>query len=195
MNGDHKTANKLITSASLLALLLGACSSPQAQQKERAEAMSKFVSGAVQHMLDRNPETIQQSMTVLTRDELTEPLVEKLQQQKLLPETDISILKIVDEAKMHHSSNKVQVESVSPLDPATKPEIRFRVTGKDTSEVNGKDAADRPFEFLVTCQLTKEMDGFPRITDLSAAGSTAKSIEKATGADGSSTGRKHHHHR
>ncbi len=66
MSGDHKINKILLVSASLLISVISACSSPQAQEKHREELLGKFVSGAIEHMMDRNPDTIQQSMTIFT---------------------------------------------------------------------------------------------------------------------------------
>ena len=194
MSGDHKSNKFLFLTALLLISTISACNSPQAQEKHREELLSKFVSGAVEHMMDRNPETIQQSMTILTRDEMTEKLVERLQNQKLLPETDISVLKIVDESKASHKSNTVTIASVTPQSPVMQPEVRFHVLGNTTDQTDGKPGATHPFDFDATCQLTEAMDGFPRLTDLTSAGATAKESEKTAAGDAHSKS-KHHGHR
>src|SRR5262249_53606992 len=99
--GNLKAARR-ITITSLLICCIAACTSPEQQKQHREETMQKFVTGVVEHILDRNPETIQESMNTLSHSEMTEALFEKLQGQSLLPETDISILKIVDESKAKH---------------------------------------------------------------------------------------------
>jgi hypothetical protein len=137
--------------------------------KEREATMAKFVKGAVQHMLDRNPDTIQESMNELTRNELTQPLVERLQNDKVLPETDLSILKIKDDALKNHATNQVVLDQVQPLDPLTKPDVRFRVVGKDVAQLDGKPNGETPFDYIATCRLTDDMDGFPRITEFRGA--------------------------
>jgi len=93
-------------------------------------------------------------------------MFEKLQAESLLPETDISILKIVDESKEKHLSNQVVVDSATPLDPVTKNDVRFKVTGKQISTKDGKPVNEQHFELTVTCELTPEMDGFPRAVDV-----------------------------
>jgi hypothetical protein len=148
---------------------LCSCASPEAQLKERQANMAKFVKGAVRHMLDRNPDTIQDSMNELTRNELTQPLVERLQNERILPETDLSILKIKDDALKNHATNQVVLNEVQPLDPASKPDVRFRVTGKDVAQIDGKPHGEKPFDYIATCRLTDDMDGFPRITELVGA--------------------------
>jgi len=195
MSGDHKINKALLVNASLLISIISACNSPQAQEKNREELLEKFVSGAVEHMMDRNPETIQQSMTILTRDEMTEKLVERLQNQKLIPETDISVLKIVDESKASHSSNTVTVASVTPVSPIMQPEVRFHVVGSTTDQTNGKPGATHPFDFNATCQLTEAMDGFPRLTDLTSAGASAKESETTAAGDAHSRTKRRGHHR
>jgi hypothetical protein len=58
--------------------------------------------------------------------------------------------------------------------------VRFRVTGKDITQIDGKPAAQKPFEFVATCRLTGDMDGFPRITALE--GATASKASEASAA-------------
>jgi hypothetical protein len=148
---------------------LCSCASSEAQMKEREATMSKFVKTAVQHLLDRNPETIQDSMNELTRNEMTQPLVERLQNDKVLPETDLSILKIKDDALKNHATNQIVLDQVQPLDPLSKPDVRFRVVGKDVAQVDGKPNGEKPFDYIATCRLTDDMDGFPRITEFVGA--------------------------
>jgi len=190
--------------ASLTALFIilsdTGCSSPEQQQRERQQLMEKFVSTAIQHMLDRNPETIQESMTLLTRDEMTQPLVDKLVQQKLLPETDLSVLKLKDEAQENHTSNQVVVNSTAPVDAPTQPEVKFKVAGKEITQKAGAQENTRDFEYFVTCKLTPAMDGFPRITALAPANQPASTApaeaETASerGEHGEHTHKRRHHH-
>lgn len=160
-----------------MCMLLASCSSPEAQRKERVEQMSKFAASAVKHMYDRNPETVQESMTLLTRDELRRDVCEKLQQQHLLPETDISVLKIKSEAESKNSSNEVVIDSVKPVGDTDKPEVRFQINGKDNLTINKKPAGTKPIDVFATVLLTPQMDGFPRITELTVPGTATKSAE------------------
>ncbi len=155
--------------------------------------MGKFVSTAVQHMLDRNPETMQESMTTLAHDEFEESLFEKLQGKNMLPETDISILKIVTEQKKKNATNKVVVDQVKPIDPVAQSSVRFNITGKDINEIGGKPADTKDFQYVVTCKLTKEMDGFPRITDLTTPGEPTSN--KTAEAETTPAPHKHRKHR
>lgn len=164
--GNHKLArSKMIALVS--ALLIASCSaSPEAQMKENEQAMETLITSAVQHMLDRNPATIQESMNYLSRSEMAPNTFEKLQNQHLLPETDLSILKIMQEAKAKHTSNEVVVSTVRPMDPLSKPTVRFKVIGKQIMKQDGKPIGDQVFQFTVTCRLTDPQTGNPQITDL-----------------------------
>jgi hypothetical protein len=180
----------------IVSLSVTGCTNAATQERERQETMRKFVTGAIEHMLDRNPDTIQQSMTLLTRDEMTQPLVDKLVQQKLLPETDLSVLKIKDEAQQSHTTNQVVVSSAAPVDSTNQPEIRFKVAGKEISQKGGATTNSRDFEYFVTCKLTPEMAGFPRITALAPVTemSSTQSAEAETAEHSEHQHKKHKHH-
>ena len=80
--------NLRIISPELVALpvtvLIASCSaSPEAQQKAHEQEMEQLITSAVQHMLDRNPDTIQESMNYLSRSEMAADTFEKLQNQHL----------------------------------------------------------------------------------------------------------------
>lgn len=176
--GNLKAA-RCITIASIVIFCIAACNSPEAEKKQREDQMQKFVTGVVQHMLDRNPETIQESMNTLAHSEMTEAMFEKLQSQSLLPETDISILKIVDESKAKHLSNQVTVDSATPIDPVTNNDVRFKIDGKTTDLKDGKPVKDQHFECIVTCELTPEMSGYPRAIDVvMVSGAPVKATDK-----------------
>jgi hypothetical protein len=163
--GNLKAA-RCITIASIVIFCIAACNNPDAEKKQREDQMQKFVIGVVQHIFDRDPDTIQEAMNTLAHTEMTETMFEKLQSQSLLPETDISILKIVDESKTKHLSNQVTVDSATPIDPITKNDVRFKVDGKITDLKDGKPVKDQHFECIVTCELTPEMSGYPRAVDV-----------------------------
>src|SRR5436190_8943556 len=75
------------------AVAITCCTSPEAKLKQRDSLLTTFVTSTVNHMMDRNPDTMKASMTVLFRDELTEKVIEKLQHQDVLPHTELSIEK------------------------------------------------------------------------------------------------------
>lgn len=187
--------NLRLAGASLAALLvvssLSACSSPQEEARKRRQLMEEFVAGATRHMLDRNPATIKESLGVLTRNELTEPTVEKLQKLKIIPETDIGILKLIDESQKKHTSNEVVVAVVRPLGPPERDSVPFKVTGRDILHTAGKPDDFRTFTYTMTCDLTPEMAGYPRITDISPEAGDAAQSKEAAGKDTAKKKKRH----
>lgn len=186
-----------LTSAIALTLCIStltACTTPQEEARKREHLMSDFVTGVTKHLLDRNPETVKESMNILTRNELTEATVEKLQSEHMIPETDISVLKLIDEAQKKHTSNEVVVAVARAISPADKDSVQYRVTGREILKTTGKPDDFRTFQYTITCYLTPEMGGYPRITDVvndKAPAATEKSEEAKGG--GSSAKRKKHH--
>ena len=172
------TRSELITVAFVCASLVASCSSPQQVTQQRQLVMEKFVVGVTKHLLDRNPQTIKESMNVLTRNELTQATVEKMQNQHLIPETDISILKIIDEANRTQTTNEVLVGKVRPLGPITSNEVPFQVIGKEIINAHGIRHDSHIFEFTITCQLTPDMGDFPRVTDITDDTRHAKSSQR-----------------
>lgn len=161
---------KLWVCAALLVPLLTACTSKEQKAKQREQALTDFATTVVQHMYDRNPATIKDSMSVLLHSELTEATKIKLQASKDLPETEIDILKIIDENQRKHQSNKVEVDIVRPLGPIEKDAVPMKVTGKDIVLIDGKQQDDKVISVVVTCDLTDEMGGYPRATDVQVLG-------------------------
>lgn len=128
--------------------------------------MEQLITSAVQHMLDRNPETIQDSMDYLSHSEMTPDIFEKLQSEHLLPETDISILRLKQDAASKHTSNSIVVSTVRALDPLTKQLVRFKVIGKQIMKQDGKPIGDSVFQYTITCKIADPSTGDPLITDL-----------------------------
>jgi hypothetical protein len=173
--------SKLFTKSARIALLacslLAACSSPEEQERKRELAMQTMAGTVIQHLLDRNPETIEASMNVLTRDEMIEPLVSKLQSEKIIPETVLNVRLIMEDAQKNHSSNQIVISNTKPLDDPKQQEVSFQVTGKDVRQLNGKPTGEKPFEYTVTCKLTPAMNGLARVTNLVIPGATTKTAE------------------
>jgi len=145
---------------------MAACTSKEQKLKEREKTLTDFATAVVQNMYDRNPQTIRESMNTVMKQQLTQKVVEKLQNSKDLPETEIDELKIIDENQRKHASNKVEVDIVRNLTPIEKDEVQMKVTGKDIALVDGKATDDKVISVIVTCQLTDEMGGYARGTDL-----------------------------
>lgn len=160
------------TSLFLLCSGLTSCTSKEQALKERTATLEKFASAVTENIFDRNPVTIKQSMNTLTREQLSEKALNKLQSAREIPETELDVLKIIDDNQNQHRTNKVKVESVSPLGPVEKDPVSLKVSGRDTPIVNGKNGADKPFSIVVTCQLSDEMGGYPRVVDVTGLTST-----------------------
>jgi hypothetical protein len=173
--------------------MITGCSSPEQQKAQREKLLTKFAGTVIEHLLDRNPETMQRSLDTLAHDELTPPLADKLQSQKWLPESDLYVLKMKQDFEAKHESNKIVLDTVQALDPITQPDVRFHVIGKDVSETNGVTSKQTPFDYIASIHLTDDMDGMARVTDLTS--STAKAAPAPAEATADSHSKKRRRHR
>jgi hypothetical protein len=174
---------------------MAGCTSKEQKLKEREKTLTDFATSVVQHMYDRNPATLRDSMNILMREQLTEKVVTKLQNSKDLPETEIDELKIIDENQRKHLSNKVEVDIVRPLTPIEKDEVQMKVTGKDITLADGKPQDDKVISTIITCQLTDEMGGYARATDLTVLVSGKPPAAAAAAAKPAAAGNKRRRHR
>jgi hypothetical protein len=140
------------------------CSKEQ-QLKQREQKLADFATSVAQHILDRNPETIKESLTVLMHEQLDLKLLEKLEGTKVIPDSPITLMRETEQWKTDHRSNKIQV-SVQPMTPVDKDQVTYKITGTDSTLIDGKKIDDRPIDFSIVCMLTPDMDGFPRVVDL-----------------------------
>lgn len=145
------------------------CSCQSAEQKTRVRqaTLEKFCTGVVKHLLDHNPKTIKESIVHLQREEIPDPLFDKLQEQGLLPKTELSILKVIDEQEGTKSSNEVQVKSVKPLGPVDKDVVPFEVSGVEIDKVSDKPVKSNPFTCKITCKFNEQTGGWPQVVDIS----------------------------
>ncbi|MBI4532534.1 MAG: hypothetical protein HY711_01195 [Candidatus Melainabacteria bacterium] len=175
----------------LLAMIgLNACSSPEQKKKERLKVFEKFVTQVATHIFDRNPVTIRESITHLFREELTEPVIQKLQNEGNLPKTELGIVKIVTEAEENHTTNQVTVVSTKALGPVEMDVVPFQVTGTVTTQAKGKLEQPKTFSMRVTCKLNEQTGGWPQVVDISGLTTEAKKSASKT-----STSTKKHKHR
>lgn len=170
---------------------LNACSSPEQKKKERLEVLEKFVTQVATHIFDRNPATIRESMTHLFREELTEPVIQKLQNEGNLPKTELGIVKILTEAEKTHTTNKVTVASTKALGDVAMDVVPFQVTGKIITMTREKPDQFKPFSLKVTCKLNKQTGGWPQVVDISGLASDTKQ----PAAKSSKPARRHKHRR
>jgi len=164
-------------------LLLSACTSKEQALKDKQATLEKFASSVAHDLLDRNPETVRVSTMRLMREELHESAADKLQSQKLMPDTEISILKIVQLAQKNHTTNEVKIEKVTAMAPIEKPLVPMKVTGTVVNMVDGKPSGETPFSMTVVCRLTPEMSNYPQVMDVSGLGDR-KVAEKQPEANG-----------
>lgn len=185
MNNEHlpesegtKTGLTLRIGALLLLVLvmigLVACSSPEAEKKKREQLLVQFCTGVAKHILDRNPETVRESMTHLFREELTDPVIEKLQKEGSLPKTELGVLKIITEAEENHTTNEVTVNGVKALGPVEKDFVPFEVTGQVVTKTEKKPDQSKPFSMKITCKLNEQTGGWPQVTELTGLAPQAK---------------------
>ncbi|MBS2005520.1 MAG: hypothetical protein JST01_00675 [Cyanobacteria bacterium SZAS TMP-1] len=174
--------------ALLAAVGLSACGlSPEAMKKARSEKLEKFASTVVEHILDKNPETLKVSITTFMRDEVNDSERDKLQQQKIIPDSPIDVERIEQENQAAGRSNAVKITSVKALTPIEKDSVKFEVVGNEVTKLKGKVTDTRPFKYELTVLLNGEMSGYPRLTDLSGftvPAATADSSQAATGKSG-----------
>ncbi len=131
-------------------------------------------------------------MGELMRLQLSEKARTKLQAAGEIPDSELDVLKIIDENQNKHQSNKVEVQIARPLGPVENNTVPFKVTGKNISLVNGKENDYKAFSITVTCELTPEMGGYPRaieVTGLPKAHAAPTPAPKPGGPV------KHKHHR
>lgn len=150
----------------LVSVSLASCASKEQQLKERQDNLEKFVTSLTKNVFDRNPVTIKESMGQLMRLQLSEAARNKLQAEGKIPDTELDVLKIIDDNQNAHVSNKVDVDSVHPTGPVEKNLIPFKVVGKTTTLLNGQPSDSKPFNLTVVCELTPEMGGYPRCTEI-----------------------------
>jgi len=160
----------------LVAVSLASCASKEQQLKDRQDSLEKFVTSLTKNVFDRNPVTIKESMGQLMRLQLSESARNKLQAAGQIPDTELDVLKIIDDNQTKHLSNKVDVDSVHPTGPVEKSTIPFKVVGKTTTLLNGQPADSKVFSLTVICELTPQMGGYPRCTGIEGLPS-----EKPTG--------------
>jgi len=166
----------------LLAVSLSGCTSKEQALKDRQASLEKFVTSLTQNVFDRNPQTIKESMGELMRLQLSEKARNKLQANGEIPDTELDVLKIIDENQIKHRSNKVEIDLVRALGPVDKSLVPFKVTGKNISLTNGKPDNDKVFSITVICELTPEMGGYPRCVEVDGLPSTktATAVQQPT---------------
>lgn len=187
---SYNTTLALIT---IVALALAGCQSKAAEEKHREKVLESFATKVTKHLLDRNPATIHESMTTLTHVELDDKLQDKLENDKVMPETEIDIMKIVSEGEAKKLSNTVVVESATPQGDTDKDVVPIKVVGKDVKLVDGKEAESKDFTYIITCKLTPEMEDFPRAIDFAGATGAKPAAEKSAEAKSTHRSRRHRH--
>ncbi len=181
----------------LVSVSLASCASKEQQLKDRQDSLEKFVTSLTKNVFDRNPVTIKESMGQLMRLQLSEAARNKLQAAGQIPDTELDVLKIIDDNQTKHLSNKVDIDSVHPTGPVDKKEIPFKVVGKTVTLLNGQPADSKVFNLTVVCELTPEMGGYPRCTAIdglpvSVPNKPTQSSKTSASSASTTKHRKHH---
>jgi hypothetical protein len=148
----------------MVSVLLSGCS--QNNPAARKTTLEKFCTSVSQHVLDRNPATISESLSTLLHEELSDAARQKLEDTKVIPDSPITILRYKDIWTKAHKTNRVDVASIRATTPIEAKDVTFKVIGKDWDLVDGKETDFHPFQFDMVVELTPDMDGLPRVLDL-----------------------------
>lgn len=172
----------LIASTMLVSstLITSCAQSPEQARKHRQDVLEKFAADATEHLLDKNPETIQVSVNQLMHQQVHTDAIETLQKKKILPDSNIDVLRAIDEAQVAKKTNKVTVSSVKPLSSIDKEDVTFQVRGTEAFSINGKPSSSRPFTLELKCRLTKEMNDNAQIMDVNGMTAYAQPQEKGS---------------
>ncbi len=188
------SAGQLLCGVAMVSVLLSACS--QNNPAARKTTLEKFCTSVSQHILDRNPATISESLSTLLHEELSDAARQKLEDTKVIPDSPITVLRYKDLWTKAHKTNRVDVGIIRAVTPIEAKDVTFKVTGKDWDLVDGKEADFHPFQFDMVVELTPDMDGLPRVLDLqvlNAGGSkttVASDVKDDSARVGSATKRK-----
>ena len=158
--------SSFIVAISCSAILISGCESAQQRLKEREAVLENFAAKVAMHLMDRNPSTMESSVRTLMKEELNEDACSKLQDEHLLPQSPLDIMKVIYDTKKTGQSNLVKVGTVKPLAPIGKDVVPFRVSGKEITKTPGKPDENKNFTFTIAIKLTDDMDGFPRVIDV-----------------------------
>jgi hypothetical protein len=148
----------------MVSVLLSGCS--QNNPAPKNTTLEKFCTSVAQHLLDRNPATITESMNTLFHEELSDAARQKLEDTKVIPDSPITILRYKDLWTKAHKTNRVDVGIVRATTPIEAKDVTFKVSGKDWDLVDGKETDFHPFQFNMVVELTPDMDGLARVQDL-----------------------------
>jgi hypothetical protein len=177
----------------LVVVGLVSCSSPEAEKRKREQLLVQYCTGVAKHVLDKNPITVRESMTHLFREELEDPVIEKLQKEGSLPKTELGVLKIITEAEEKHTTNEVTVTAVKPLGPVEKDIVPFQVTGKVVTKTEGKPDQTKPFSMKIVCKLNEQTGGWPRVLELSGLVTEVKPAPSPVGKEPPARKKKRRH--
>ena len=157
--------NRLI--AFLLAsIALCSCSSPEQVKQQRFDSLKSCIDSGVHDLLDRNPQTMRDSMNRIFSFEYSEEARQKLMDTKLLPETGLSVIKTIQDEEAQNLSNSVHVSQVKPLSALDKPLISAHVKGFEAITKNGSLLKKRPFAFRIKVNLPLDSSLTPQIVEV-----------------------------
>jgi hypothetical protein len=172
--------------SSALVILLAGCS--QNSAAARKQTLERFCSSVAQHILDRNPNTISESLSTLMHEELSDAARQKLEDTKVIPDSPITVLREKADWVKGHKSNRVDVGIIRALTPIEAKDVTFRVSGKDWDLVDGKQTDFHTFQFDMVAELTPDMDGLARVLEIQGLGKTPIGASVASAKDDSAKG-------
>jgi hypothetical protein len=152
--------------ALVLCFMLCSCSSPEQQKQQRLSTLNTFTKAAVTDLLDRNPATMNESMNRVFSYEFSDAARQKLMQRNLLPETGLSVVRIIQDQQSSKSSNLVSVSKVKPLGAITKPLVPVRVTATQIVTRAGKQMSKRPLDLTLKIMIPNDPDISPQVVDV-----------------------------
>jgi hypothetical protein len=150
----------------LLCLTLSGCSSPEQQKQQRLSTLNTFTKAAVTDLLDRNPSTMSDSMNRVFTYEFSEEARQKLMRRNLLPETGLSVVKIIQDQQSSKTSNSVSVSKIKPLGAITRPVIPVQVISTQTAIRAGKELSKRRLDLNLKIMLPSDPDSNPQVVDV-----------------------------
>lgn len=172
-------------------LLTSGCASKEQQLKDRQTLLENFARRLTEHLMDRNPATIKESIAQLVW-EIDEKTLEKLQEVDAVPDAGLDTLKIIQHAEKNKTKNKIVVTSVKELGPVGEDVVPVEVSGQNIEQTEGKPDKIDPFTITMQLKLTKEMSGYPRAIDVSGLGkSQPKKAEPAEAGGDKKKKRRH----
>jgi hypothetical protein len=157
---------RLLTIVSSLAtvLLLSACT--EQIKQSRINTIKTFASAVTCDLLDKNPSTMENSMNRIFSFELNDTIRQKLMAKRELPETGLSMMKVVQDELDDKMSNSVHISKVQIVGSVDKQLIPISVFGTDTILKKGQVLQTNPFVIKMVISLPPDESDNPSVVDI-----------------------------